>query len=135
MAYITTTWTEQDIVAFTSGVLSSLADCVAEVEAKINRGTLTTATTPTLAQVEGWLKRGKMELAEAKGFTFDRKYAAVTLVADQYIYGLPPDYNGGSVSLRDTTNDRYITIWPANGMTRNSQTRQKKRPAKSLLHV
>ena len=112
MAYISTTWTEQDIVAFTSGVLSSLADCVAEVEAKIKRGTLTTATTPTLAQVEGWLKRGKMELAEAKGFTFDRKYAAVTLVADQYIYALPPDYNGIAISLRDTTNDRNITIWP-----------------------
>jgi len=112
MAYLETTWTEQDIVAFTSGVLSSLADCVAEVESKIKRGTLTTATTPTLAQVEGWLKRGKMELAEAKGFTFDRKYAAVTLVADQYRYALPPDYNGGAISLRDTTNDRYIIPWP-----------------------
>ena len=38
MAYLTTTWTEQSIVAFTSGVLSTLADCVAEVESKIKRG-------------------------------------------------------------------------------------------------
>jgi hypothetical protein len=112
MAYLSTTWTEQSIVAFTSGVLSSLADCVAEVESKIKRGTLTASTFPKLAEVEGWLKRGKMELAEAKGFTFDRKYAAVTLVADQYRYALPPDYNGNPMSLRDTTNNRPITIWP-----------------------
>jgi len=111
MAYLETTWTEQDIVAFTSGVLSSLADCVAEVESKIKRGTLTTATTPTLTQVEGWLKRGKMELAETHGFSFDRKYASVTLTANTYRYALPPDYAGGRVSLRDKTNDRDITVW------------------------
>lgn len=110
MAYLSTTWTEQDIVAFTSGVLSNLADCVAEVEAKLKRGTLTTSTIPTLAQVEGWLKRGKMEFAEAKRYESVRKYAYCDLTASSYRYGLPPDFNGIK-SLRDMTNNRSITIW------------------------
>jgi len=111
---LNTAWTEGSIAEFTAGVLSDIAACVSEVESKIKRGTLSASTDPTDTQVKNWLKRGKMELAEAKGFTFDRKYATVSLTADTYRYSLPNDFNGGSVSLRDTTNDRFITIWPAN---------------------
>jgi hypothetical protein len=109
-----TAWTEASTVTFASGVLDTMAACVTEVESKIKRGTLSASTDPTLTQVQNWLKRAKMELAEAKGFTFNRKYAAVSLTADTYRYSMPPDYNGGAIALRDMTNDRHITIWPEN---------------------
>lgn len=109
-----TAWSESSIVSFASGVLSTMSDCVSEVEAKIKRGTLSSGTDPTLSQVQNWLKRAKMELAEAKGFTFNRKYATVSLTADTYRYSMPPDYNGGAIALKDLTNDRYITIWSEN---------------------
>lgn len=107
-----TAWTEQSIVPFTAGVLSTLANCVSEVEAKLKRGTLTTATAPTLAQVENWLRRAKLELVEIFDFSYARKYAVATSVAGTYRYALPPDYNGGELSLRDVTNNSPITIWP-----------------------
>ena len=108
---IGTSWTEQTIPAFTNGALATLANCVSEVESKLNRGTLSTTTAPTLAQVENWLRRKKLEIAEAFGFSFTRKYATVSLAADTYRYSLPPDFNGGQVTLRDTTNNREIPVW------------------------
>ncbi len=105
-----TAYTEQSLVAFTGGVLTTLADCVAEVESKLHKGTLSTSTTPTLAQVQGWLKRAKMELAESRKFSFNRKYASLSTVPDQFRYSLPPDYAGGRTILRDITNDRFIMI-------------------------
>jgi hypothetical protein len=107
-----TAWTEQSIAIFTGGVLSTIATCVSEVESKLKRGTLSTTTQPTLAQVQNWLKRAKLEIAEAKDFGFTRKYASGTLVAGSYRYALPPDYRGGEISIRDTSNDRYISVWP-----------------------
>jgi hypothetical protein len=53
-----------------------------------------------------------MEIAEIFGFSSTRKYAYCTLVVDQYRYSLPPDFNGGQVTLRDTTNNRRVTVWP-----------------------
>jgi hypothetical protein len=108
---LTATWTENSYVAFTSGVLSTMATCVTEVEGKLKRGTLSTTTAPTLAQVQNWLKRAKLELMEFKNYTFARKYAYVDLTAGTYRYALPPDFNGGNVVLRDTTNDRAIPVW------------------------
>ena len=107
---IGTTWTENTIPYFTAGTLTTLAACVSEVESKLQRGTLSTSTAPTLAQVQNWLERKKMEIAEAFGFSYARKYAYVTLVAAQYRYSLPPDYAGGKISLVDTTNNRSIVI-------------------------
>jgi hypothetical protein len=52
-----------------------------------------------------------MELAENKDYRFVRKYAYADLVASQYRYEMPPDYNGGAIRLRDTTNDRWIQVW------------------------
>ena len=106
-----TAWTEQSVVAFSSGVLSTIATCVSEVGSKLKRGTLSASTSPTLTQVQNWLKRAKLELMEFKDYTFARKYAYVDMVAGQYRYSLPDDFNGGNVRLRDTTNDRTIQIW------------------------
>ena len=108
---LTTTYTEQTIVAFTAGTLSTISDCVSEVEARLKRGTLSTSSTPTLAQVQNWLVAAKQELSQSKGFTWKRRYATASTVASQYRYALPPDYCGGRTSLRDTSNDRSITIW------------------------
>lgn len=107
-------YTEQTTVAFTTGVLAGMSECVDEVESKIHRGTLGVTTTPTLAQVQNWLRRAKMELSEVKNFTFNRKYATATTTAGTYRYALPPDYNGGLTRLKDTTNDVWIPIWQAN---------------------
>ena len=108
---LSTTWTEQSIAEFTSGVLSTMAGCVTEVEGKLKRGTLSATTAPTATQVQNWLKRAKLELLEFKNYTFARKYAYCDAVAGQYRYALPPDFNGGNVRLRDTTNDRDIALW------------------------
>jgi hypothetical protein len=110
-ANLSTTWTEQTVVGFTSGVLSTINDCVSEVESKLKRGTLSATTSPTLIQVKNWLKRGKLELMEFKNYTFARKYAYADGVAGQYRYALPPDFNGGTVRLRDITNDSDIALW------------------------
>lgn len=104
-------YTEQSISSFTTGVLTNLAACVSEVESKIQRGTLSASTKPTLTQVQQWLKRAKMELAEIKSFTFNRKYAYMTTTAGTYRYALPPDYNGGLTRIIDTSNDNMLHIW------------------------
>ena len=107
---MTAAWTENTIPLFTAGTLATLANCISEVEAKLKRGTLSTSTTPTLAQTQNWLRRKKQEIAEAFGYSWVRKYAYVTLVAAQYRYSLPPDYAGGYISLLDTTHNRSIEI-------------------------
>lgn len=105
-----TAWTEQSIAQFSAGVLSTIATCVSEVEAKLKRGTLSATTAPTLTQVHNWLKRAKLELMEFKDYTFARKYAYADAVAGTYRYALPGDFGGGQVRLRDMTNDRAIPI-------------------------
>lgn len=105
-----TAWTEQSIAQFTAGVLSTIATCVSEVEAKLKRGTLSATTAPTLTQVQNWLKRGKLELMEFKDYSFSRKYAYADATAGTYRYSLPGDFGGGAVRLRDMTNDRAIPI-------------------------
>uniref|UniRef100_A0A6M3J1I8 Uncharacterized protein n=1 Tax=viral metagenome TaxID=1070528 RepID=A0A6M3J1I8_9ZZZZ len=115
---LTTAYTEQSIVGFTEGVLGDIAACVLEVETKLQRGVLSTTTKPTATQVQNWLKRAKMELAEVRSFTFNRKYAYMTTVAGTYRYSLPDDYNGGKTRIKDTTNDEWITIWQDNWFDR-----------------
>jgi len=104
-----TAWTQQSFVEFTTGVLSTLATCVTEVESKLQRGTLSASTSPTSTSVQNWLKRAKLELMAVRSFTYSRKYASATLTAGDYRVGLPEDYNG-NLTLRDTTNDRFITV-------------------------
>lgn len=104
------TWTEQPVVAFTAGTLSTVSAMVTEVESKLKRGTLSTSTTPSTTQVQRWLTRGKQQLAALFGFTFKRRYAYVDTVASTYRYALPPDYGGGQVRLRITTDDNENVI-------------------------
>lgn len=108
---LATTWTENSTVVFTSGTLATIADCLTEVQSKLKRGTLTTSTTPSTTEVYRWLVRAKQELVEVKGFTFRRRFAYATTVADQYRYALPPDYDGGRIRVRDTTNNRFIELY------------------------
>lgn len=105
-----TAYTEQSTVAFTAGKLSSISLCVAEVESKLKRGTLSTSTVPTLADVQRWLSRRKQELAEVKSFTWRRRFAYADTVSGQYRYSLPPDFQGGWCTLVDTTNGNAITL-------------------------
>jgi hypothetical protein len=109
---LTTTWTEQSVVAFTAGTLNTITDCITEVESKIKRGTLSASTTPSTTQVQRWLIRAKEELAEIKNFTWTRKYAYADTAAGTQRYALPADYHGGDVSLRDITANKVIPIWP-----------------------
>jgi len=51
------------------------------------------------------LIRAKEELCEVFGFTWQRKYSYADTVAGTYRYALPADFNGGDISLRDTTNN------------------------------
>lgn len=106
-----TAWIESTTVAFTTGVLSTMANCVTEVEAKLKRGTLSATSAPTVTQVQNWLKRAKLELMEAKNYTFARKYAYCDLIAGTFRYSMPPDFNGGNVRIRDTTNDNPVPIF------------------------
>jgi hypothetical protein len=106
---LNTTWTEQPVVAFTAGTLSTYASLVTEIEGKLQRGTLTTTTTPSTTQLQIWIVRAKQELMEAYGFTFSRRFATATATSGSYRFALPPDYGGGSGILRDTTNDVTIS--------------------------
>lgn len=105
-------YTEQTAVAFTAGTIATIADCVTEVESKIQRGTLSTTTTPASTDVQRWLVRAKQELAEVRGYSFRRRYAYATLTSGTYRYAMPPDYSGGSLRVKDTTNDRDIELIP-----------------------
>jgi hypothetical protein len=107
-----TAWTEQSTVAFTAGTLASITECTTEVGTKLKRGTISATTTPTETQVQQWLIRAKQELSEIKNFTWRRRFATASTVSTTFRYALPPDYNGGEVSLRDTGNTRTIIIWP-----------------------
>ena len=114
MAALTTTWTEQSVVAFTAGTLNTTTDCISYIQGKLKRGTLSTSTTPSTTQIGEELVRAKENLMERFGFTWQRKFAYASTVAASYRYAMPTDYTGGDVSLRDTTNDRSLSyISPA----------------------
>jgi len=106
-------WTEQTVVAFTVGTLASITDMVAEVESKLKRGTLSTTTSPKLADVQRWLVRAKEELMQVRSFSFARRYAYTDLTAGNYRVALPPDFNGGSIRLKDVTNEYSPRILPS----------------------
>jgi len=107
---LTDSWTNKDALAFTAGTLGDISACLTEVESKLKRGTLSVTTTPTSAQVQNWLTRAKQELAEAKLFTWRRRFVTLTCTAGTYVYALPADYGGKYGALRDLSNDRRIHI-------------------------
>ena len=101
-------WTEQPVVAFTAGTLSDINELITELEAKIQRGTLSASSTPTTTQAQRWLIRAKEEFMESHGYSFARRYAYATATSNSYRFALPPDFGGGVCRLRDTTNDYVI---------------------------
>lgn len=105
---LSTTWTNQSVVAFNAGTMTDISSCVSYVEGKLRRGTLSTSTTPSTTQVQYELIRAKEELCEQFGFTWQRKYAYADTSSSTYRYALPADYNGGEVRLRDMTNDVFL---------------------------
>jgi len=109
MSTLTTTWTEQSVVAFTAGTLSTITNCQTYIEGKLKRGTLSSSSVPTSTQVQNDIVRAKEHLCERFGFTWQRKYVYATTTASSYRYAMPADYTGGRVTLRDTTNDRTLT--------------------------
>lgn len=108
---LSTSWIENATVSFNAGTLASITDCITEVESKIRRGTLSNTSTPTTTEVQRWLIRAKEELLELRNYTFSRRYAYADTVAGTYRYALPPDYSGGHIAIKDTTNDRFIEVW------------------------
>jgi hypothetical protein len=109
-----TSWQEFSIVDFTAGTLGTLSACIDEVEVKLNRGTLSATTTPSTTKVADWISRAKQEVAETKQYTWKRRFVYATTTASQYRYSLPPDYDGGKLSIRDMTNDRKIRVIDGN---------------------
>ena len=111
---VDTAWVENDLFlpTFTAGYLSTQSACVDEVGAKLQRGALSATSTPTDTQVKGWLMRAKLKLMQVRDFSFARKFAYVSTAAAQYRYGMPPDYQGGEVSIRDMTNNYELRVWP-----------------------
>ncbi len=103
-------WSEFGAVAYTAGTLNTVSTCIDHVTVKLNRGTLSGTTTPTLDNVSEWLIRAKQELVETKRFTFKRRYVTATLTAGTFRYALPPDYSGGEISIRDLTRDDRINV-------------------------
>ena len=110
---VDTTWAEHTIVAFAAGTLDTSTAMVTEVERKLKRGTLSATTSPTLSAVTDWLVRGKEELMQTKSYSFSRRYAYASLTAGDYRISLPPDYNGGRISVRDQTNNFSLRVLPA----------------------
>ena len=112
-AALDTTWVEFGNVSFTVGTLATMSACIDEVASKLKRDAVLTATTaPTAQSVTNWLNRAKEELVEIKNFTFGRRYVTTDTASAQFRYSLPNDYSGGSIALRDLTNDRYLVEWP-----------------------
>jgi len=108
MATLSTTWTQRDYTAFTAGTLSTITDCVGQVEANLHRGTLSASSSPTSTQVQNFLIWGKQKLAEKYKFTWRRKFVYASTAAGTWQYALPADFGGGGTTLRDITNDKKL---------------------------
>jgi hypothetical protein len=107
---LTTTWTGRDALAFTAGTLSTITDCITQVEQVLHRGTLSTSTSPTSTQVQNYLIFGKQELCDEFGFTWRRKYSYAATVSGTWRYALPSDFGEGGYVLRDITNDTRLSF-------------------------
>jgi len=106
---VSTSWTEQNPVAFAAGTLGNMGLCEQEVQTKLKRGTINHNSTPTAMEVRQWLIYGKQQLCEEFGFTWKMRYAYMDTSDGVYRNAMPPDYAGGKVRVRDMTNDRQLT--------------------------
>lgn len=110
MALTTPTWTGRDALAFTAGTLSTISNCVSQVEQALHRGTLSASTTPKSTQVQSYLIFAKQELCEEFGFTWKRKFSYAAPTAGLWQLALPPDFGGGAYILRDITSDQRLSF-------------------------
>ena len=110
MALTTPTWTGRDALAFTAGTLSTITNCVTQVQNVLHRGTLSASTTPTDTQVQSYLIFAKQELCEEFGFTWRRKFAYASPTAGLWQLALPSDFGGGAYVLRDITSDKRLSF-------------------------
>ena len=101
-------WQEVDIVSFTAGTMTDMDNLKTEVEAKLQRGTLSGTSVPTTAEVQVWLVRSKEEFMETNGYSFARRYAYAEPTAGTWRLGCPPDFGGGACKIRDTANNRTV---------------------------
>jgi hypothetical protein len=113
-ANLDTTHIELGVVSYSAVTLGDEDACVAEVQSKLKRGTLSTSSKPTLQEVKDWLARAKQELSETRSFTWRRRYVTLTLTSGEYRYSLPPDFGGGRMNIRDKTNDNKIKVVKSN---------------------
>ena len=109
-ASLDTTWVEFGAVDLTAEIANTLSALIDEVGVKLNRGAITSTSTPKDSEVATWLNRAKLELAETKQYTWKRRYVTATLTSNTYRYSMPPDYDGGPISIRDMDNDRLINV-------------------------
>lgn len=110
MAITSPTWAGRDALAFTAGTLSTITNCISQVEQVLHRGTLSGSTTPTSAQVQSYLIFAKQELCEEFGFTWLRKYSYASPAAGEWQLGLPSDFGGSAYILRDITSNKRLSF-------------------------
>lgn len=109
---LSTTWTQNDAVAFNTGVLSDISACVSQVEQNLMRGSLSSSSVPTDSQVQDWLIIGKQELCSKHGFSWKRRYVYADTVAGTWRYAMPADYAGGVIVIRNLTTDEVLDFYP-----------------------
>lgn len=112
---VETSWQEIDVVMFNNNTLADINSCITEVQDRLQRGTLTTSTTPSTTQVTRWLIQAKEKFMMHRNFSWARRYAYATGTAGSYRFGLPPDYRGGDIKLRDVTSGyspMFVEIYP-----------------------
>jgi hypothetical protein len=107
---VDTSWAELGIVQYTASTIGTLSALIDEVGLRLNRGSITSSSIPTDAQIAQWLVRGKQEFARTKMYTWRRRYVTGTTTAGTYRYSMPPDFDGGPLTIRDLTNDRKIPV-------------------------
>ena len=109
-AAIGTTWVEFGTVSVPASTLGTISACIDEVGVKLNRGAISATSSPSDANVADWIQRAKQELMEDRAFDWRRRYVTMTCTSGTYRYGLPNDYAGGYLSIRDTSSDRRIPL-------------------------
>lgn len=109
-AALDTTWVEFGAVGYTASTLATLSMCMDQVSIRVKRGDMSATSSPTRLDIVKYLIRAKQKIAREKQYTWKRRFVTTTLTAGSYRYSMPPDYDGNPISLRDTTNDRRITV-------------------------
>jgi len=109
-AALDTTWTEFSTVPYAASTLGTLSAMIDEVGLKLNRGAISSSSSPSDSQIAQWLVRGKQEFAKTKSYTWRRRYVTTTTTSGVYRYSMPPDYDGGTPIIKDLSNDSSLKV-------------------------